>query len=144
MINYVFMWKSGTRLSQFLFSLENVVVNICDWISLCPACVRIQNSTVCWSCRWRLCFGLLWFIAHPSVAPCLTDLSAPLTCWDIKTSRREIIITTKDETNEYYNLLISTSTFDQLFSQSVKKKRMSFRISQSPRWCFQFTYCLKP
>lgn len=35
-------------------------------------------STLCWRCR-RLCFGLRWFTAHPSVAPCFSDLSAPLT-----------------------------------------------------------------
>lgn len=43
----------------------------------------IQNCTLCWSCSQRrrgLCFDLLWFIAHPSVAPCLGDLPAPLAC----------------------------------------------------------------
>lgn len=40
-----------------------------------------SNPTMCWCCRWGLRFGPLQFIAHPSVAPCLNDMS-PLTCLD--------------------------------------------------------------
>lgn len=39
----------------------------------------MENSTRCWD--W---FDLRCFTAQSSVAPCLSDLSAPLSCWDRK------------------------------------------------------------
>lgn len=90
-INVLVFWIRGKK-SKW------VVVKFCDWTgSWFVACMYkikkkdkriwlpiIKNSTLCRRCRQRrLCFDFLWFIAHPSVAPCFCDLSAPLTCWEI-------------------------------------------------------------